>query len=278
MASLNRLNEIFNAKVFIKEIENPIKTSAKGDILVKNLVFSYPGSDETVLHDINLVIPKGHTLGIIGKTGSGKSTLVNLLTRMYNIPNEKITFDGIDINHFDLKVFRDSFGFVPQDNFLFNASVSNNIRFFKEIFSEEDVINAAKDSCIYESIMNFPEGLDTVIGERGVNISGGQKQRISIARALIEDPEILILDDALSAVDTITEKQILKNIKRLRKNKTSIIIAHRISAVIEADDIIVLDRGKIAESGTHEELIEKGGLYYGIYKSQFQGKYNECRN
>lgn len=271
MASFNRLNEIFNTKVFIKEVENPINNPPEGDIKVSNLTFSYPNSEEVVLNDINLVIPKGHTLGIVGKTGSGKSTLVKLLARMYNIPNGKIFSDGIDINDFELKSFRDSFGFVPQENFLFNASISENVKFFKDIYSEEDVVKATKDSCIYDSIMKFSKGLDTVIGERGVNLSGGQKQRISIARALIKNPEVLILDDALSAVDTITEKQILSNLKSLRKDKTSIIIAHRISAVMEADEIIVLDKGRILERGNHKELVEKGGVYCGIYRSQFQG-------
>ncbi len=275
MASLNRLNEIFNVNIDIKEAENSIKTSPKGDIEIKNLFFSYPGSRETVLSDINLRIPKGHTLGIIGKTGSGKSTLVNLLLKMYNVQSGKIFFNKRDINDYALETLRNSFGFIPQDNFLFNASISNNIKFFKQIYSEDEVINAAKNSCIFESIKSFPNDFNTILGERGVNISGGQKQRISIARALIKNPEILILDDALSAVDTITETQILENIKRVRGNKTSIIIAHRISAVIESDEIIVLDKGKILERGTHLELLEKGGLYYEIYKAQFHQEDNE---
>lgn len=269
MASLNRLNEIFNANVDIKEAENSIKTPIKGDIEIKNLVYSYSNSEETVLSNINLIIPKGHTLGIIGKTGSGKSTLANLLLKMYNVPSGKIFFNGIDINEYELKALRDSFGFVPQDNFLFNASISNNIKFFKKTYLDEEVIDAAKNSCIFESIMELTDGFNTILGERGVNISGGQKQRISMARALIRDPEILILDDALSAVDTITEREILKNLKRVRQDKTSIIIAHRISAIMEADEIIVLDKGIIFEQGTHLELLEKGGLYYEIYKSQF---------
>jgi len=274
MASLNRLNEIFDAEVEIKGKENSIKTSLKGDIQIKNLTFSYPGSKEMVLDDINLSITKGHTLGIIGKTGSGKSTLVNLLLRMYNVQNDTILFNGIDINDYNPKTLRDGFGFVPQDNFLFKASISDNIKFFKKTYSEEEVIKAAKNSCIYESIMNFSDNFNTILGERGINISGGQKQRISIARALIKNPEILILDDSLSAVDTITESQILKNIKKARKDKTSIIVAHRISQVLEADEIIVMDKGKISERGTHFELIEKGGLYYDIYKSQFNGEEN----
>lgn len=274
MASLNRLNEIFDTEIEIKGNENSIKTFLKGNIEIKNLSFSYPGSKETVLKDINLNIPKGHTLGIIGKTGSGKSTLVNLLLRMYNVENGMIFFDGIDINDYNPKILRDDFGFVPQDNFLFKASIADNIKFFKEIYSDEEVTEATKNSCIYESIMDFPEDFKTILGERGVNISGGQKQRISIARALIKNPEILVLDDSLSAVDTITEAQILKNIKKMRKNKTSIIVAHRISQVLEADEIIVIDKGKISERGNHLELIEKGGLYYGIYKSQFNGEEN----
>jgi ATP-binding cassette subfamily B multidrug efflux pump len=274
MASLNRLNEIFDTEVEIKGKENSVKTSLKGDIQIKNLTFSYPGSKEIVLDNINLSIPKGHTLGIIGKTGSGKSTLVNLLLRMYNIQNGTILFDGIDLNDYNPKILRDGFGFAPQDNFLFKASISDNIKFFKITYSDEEVMEAAKNSCIFESIMDFPDNFKTILGERGVNISGGQKQRISIARALIKNPEILILDDSLSAVDTITEAQILKNIKRARKDKTSIIVAHRISQVLEADEIIVMDKGKISERGTHLELIEKGGLYYDIYKSQFNGEEN----
>jgi len=194
---------------------------------------------------------------------------------MYNIEPGRIFFDGIDINDFQLKALRDSFGFVPQDNFLFNASIANNIKFFNGIYSEEEVIDAAKNSCIFESIMGLTKGFNTILGERGVNISGGQKQRISIARALVKNPEILILDDALSSVDTITERKILENLQRVRKDKTSVIIAHRISAVIEADEIIVLDNGKIFERGTHLELLEKGGLYYDIYKSQFHEEDNE---
>jgi ATP-binding cassette subfamily B multidrug efflux pump len=275
MASLNRLNEIFNTDINIKEIKECIKTKVKGDIEIKNLTFSYPESKENALININLVVPKGHTLGIIGKTGSGKSTLVNLLLRMYNVPQEKIFLGGIDINDYELKTLRESFGFVPQDNFLFNASISDNIKFFKDIYSFEEVEEATQNSCIYESVMEFPNEFSTIIGERGVNISGGQKQRVSISRALVKDPEILILDDALSAVDTITETKILENLRKIRQGKTSIIIAHRISAVIEADEIIVFDNGQIIERGTHLELLEKGGVYYDIYRSQFHEEDNE---
>lgn len=274
MASLNRLNEIFDTENEIKEIENNIKTFISGNIEIKKLFFSYPQASENALEDINLTIRKGSTLGIVGKTGAGKSTLVNLLLRMHNVQTGMIFFDGIDINNYNIKKLRNSFGFVSQDNFLFKASIEDNIKFFKDIYSQEEVIEAAKNSCIYESIMEFSENFKTILGERGVNISGGQKQRISIARALIKNPEILVLDDSLSAVDTITETEILKNIKKVRKDKTTIIIANRISQVLEADEIIVIDKGKICEKGSHLELIEKGGLYYDIYKSQFNGGEN----
>lgn len=271
MASLNRLNEIFNVKPDIQDGIAMIKDPINGPIEIKNLSFSYPGSTDTVLSDINLTIPKGYTIGIIGKTGSGKTTLVNLLLKMYNVESGKIFLGGTDINDYQLNALRDNFGLIPQDNFLFHSLITNNIKFFNDTFTDEDVIKATQDSCIYESIMGFPKGFDTILGERGVNLSGGQKQRISIARALIKNPEILILDDALCAVDTITEAQILENIKRVRDNKSSIIIAHRISAVKDANIIIVLDKGAIVEKGTHSELIEKGGLYYEIYRSQFNG-------
>lgn len=278
MASLNRLNEIFDAEIDIKEIEDCVRSSIDGDVEIKDLSFNYPGAEEAVLKDINISIPKGHTLGIVGKTGSGKSTLVNLLLRMYNVPRGKIYFDGVDINDYELKSLRDSFGFVPQDNFLFKASVSDNIKFFKQIYEDEEVIDATKNSCIFDSVMSLNDDFNTVLGERGVNISGGQKQRISISRALIKNPDILILDDSLSAVDTITETKILQNLRRLRGNKTSIIIAHRMSAVMEADEIIVLDEGRIVERGTHSELLEKEGIYYDIYKSQFHEEDNEFGN
>lgn len=268
MASLNRLNEIFSVTPQAEEENDLVENPMKGSIQIRNLSFSYPGSEELVLSNINLNIPQGSTLGIIGRTGSGKSTLVNLLLRMFNVERGEIFIDEIDINDYRLSTLRDSFGFVPQDNFLFSDSICNNIKFFKDIYSNELVIGAAKNSCIYESIMSFENEFNTILGEKGVNISGGQKQRISIARALIKDPKILILDDALSAVDTITEAKILRNLRKIRKNNTSIIIAHRISTVMHADEIIVIDKGRILERGTHMELLQKGGLYYDISKTQ----------
>lgn len=272
MASYKRLNEIFNVRPEIEDGFKMVEKTIEGSIVIKNLNFKYPGSDENVLERINLTVPKGHTLGIVGKTGAGKSTLINLLTKLYNVKEGTIFIDGIDINDYSLKTLREGFGYVPQDNFLFSASIKDNITFFKDGYSYKEIEYAAENSCILNTIKSFPDGLDTILGERGVNISGGQKQRISIARAIIKNPAVLVLDDSLSAVDTITEVQILKNFKRIRKNKTAIIISHRISAVENADEIIVLDNGCIMEKGTHEELLEKGGIYYELYTEQQNGR------
>lgn len=268
MASLKRLNEIFDSNAEVKDGDAMVKTPIEGEVEFKDLTFSYPGTSEKALKNINIKIPKGHTLGIVGKTGSGKSTLANLLLKLYNVDKNKIFIDGIDINDYSLNTLRKAFGYVPQDNFLFSASIKDNIKFFKDIYSDKEVENAAKLSCIYDNITNFEHGFNTVLEERGVNLSGGQKQRVSIARAIIKNPPILILDDSLSAVDTITQAKILNNFQSIRKGKTAVIISHRISAVEDADEIIVLDHGKIKERGTHGELLQKGELYYEIYSEQ----------
>ena len=270
IASLKRLNEIFDEKPEIKDGEKMINTPIKGEIQIRDLSFSYPNSTDEKLNRINIITPKGHTLGIVGRTGSGKTTLVSLLLKLYNVDRNKIIIDGVDINDYTLDTLREGFGYVPQEDFLFSASIKDNIRFFKDIYSDEDVESAAKVSCIYDSIQGLPEGFNTMLGERGVNLSGGQKQRISIARAVIKDPAVLILDDSLSAVDTITEEKIINNLRNIRKDKTTIIIAHRLSAVEEADEIIVLDDGKIMERGDNEELLKKRGLYHEIYMEQFK--------
>ena len=269
MASLKRLNEIFEEKPEITDGIDMISSPIKGNIEFKDLTFSYNDSSDKAINNINLEIKCGSTVGVIGETGSGKSTLLNLLLKLYNVPDGKIFLDGTDINSYCLEAIRKSFAYVPQDNFLFSASVEDNIKFFKDSFSHEEVIKAAKASCIYDSITKLPEGFNTILGERGVNLSGGQKQRISIARALIKNSPVLILDDSLCAVDTITEENIIKNINNMRNNKTNIIIAHRISAVENADQIIVLKHGEIIEIGTHKELMEKGGQYYEIYVEQY---------
>ncbi|MBZ9687662.1 ABC transporter ATP-binding protein/permease [Clostridium estertheticum] len=272
IASIKRLDEILNVKPKIQDGAKMISTAIDGEIEFKNLSFSYSNFNKKALQNISLKIPKGYTIGITGKTGSGKTTLVSLLLKLYVSSPEEIFIDSVDINDYCLETLRSSIGYVPQDNFLFSASIKENIKFFKDIYTDEEVEKAAKISSIYESIIGFPMGFDTVLGERGVNLSGGEKQRISIARAIIRDPSILILDDSLSAVDTITESKLLKNIKKWRFGKTTLIVAHRISTIKHADFIIVLDDGRICENGTHDELIKKGGLYYETYKSQHENQ------
>ena len=268
IASMKRLDEIFNVIPKIESGEKMIKRTIEGEIEFNNLSFSYSNSDKKALENIKFKIPKGYTIGILGKTASGKTTISNLLLKLYTSPRDEIFIDSVDINDYSLDTLRGSIGYVPQDNFLFSASIKENIKFFKPKFTDEDVVKASKLSSIYESIMKLPNGFDTILGERGVNLSGGEKQRISIARAIIGNPPILVLDDSLSAVDNITESTILKNIQKLRDGKTTIVIAHRISTIKHANFIIVLDAGKISEMGTHSELIDKGGIYYETYKSQ----------
>jgi ATP-binding cassette subfamily B protein len=271
-ASLDRLNGILDIKPQIED-NGTVKTfPSSGSVKIQDLSFTYPGTQKKTLDDINIEIPEGHTLGIIGKTGSGKSTLANLLLKTFNVEDNKIFIGDTDINELKLNTLRGGFGYVPQDNFLFKASIIDNISFFEATYSDTDIEEAAKHSCIYQDIIMMPDGFETKVGERGVNLSGGQKQRISIARALVRNPEILILDDALSAVDTVTETKILHNLQEVRKGKTTIVIASRISTIMEADEIIVFDKGRICERGTHEQLLGKGGLYREIYDYQFSNE------
>ncbi|OPX44985.1 putative multidrug resistance ABC transporter ATP-binding/permease protein YheI [Ruminiclostridium hungatei] len=268
LVSLQRLQEILNTPPDIVDQENAIKERIDGNIEFKNLTFYYPGMKKPALEGINLKIENGKTIGIVGKTGSGKTTLANLLLKLYNTGSGQLFLDNQDINDYSIDAVRNSFSFVPQDTFLFSTSIKENIASFKNIYTDDEIEEATKFSSIYESITGFTDGFDTILGERGVNLSGGQKQRISIARAIIRNPSVLILDDSLSAVDTITEKNILDSFKQQRRGKTTLIISHRVSAVSGSDEIIVLHGGKIKESGTHEELINKEGLYYEIYTEQ----------
>ena len=270
MASLGRLNDILRVPSRLRDTGRVSRLPEDYAIRIRDLSFAYPGAAEESLRHISLTVPRGHSLGIVGRTGSGKSTLCSLLLKLYNVEDGKIRFGGTDINGLRLTALRDAFGFVPQDSFLFHATVADNIRFFRTEYSDAAVRQAARDSCIDQSIRQLPQGYDTVLGERGVNLSGGQKQRIAIARALVRDPEILVLDDALSAVDTVTESAILKNLRRVRQGKTTILIASRISAVMQSDEIVVLDRGEIRQRGTHEQLLQERGLYREIYDYQFQ--------
>ncbi len=246
----------------VKEMER-----LKGDLKISNLNFSYPDGT-AVLEDINLELPRGNTLAIIGRTGSGKSTLANLLVRLYDPPPGRILIDGTDINQVPLEVLRRDIGYVPQDVFLFSTTLHENIAFADETFSREQVEEAARLALIYDNIMEFPGKFDTLSGERGVTLSGGQKQRMTIARALIKNPALLILDDCLSAVDTDTEEKILKGLRRFMAGRSSIIISHRVSTVQDADEIIVMDQGRIVERGTHEELLKADGLYRQLHHKQ----------
>ncbi|WP_432665854.1 ABC transporter ATP-binding protein [Wukongibacter baidiensis] len=268
-ASLDRIEdildeepEVFDGKdvVILKKLEGSIK--------INNLSFKYPDSEENALENINLNINKGQTLGIIGRTGSGKTTLVNLLLRIYNVSNERIVIDGNDLMKIPLKTLRENIAYVPQDNFLFSDTISRNIAFADSDIDMDRISRYAETASVHDNIIEFKDGYETVIGERGITLSGGQKQRVSIARALIKESPILILDDAVSAVDTDTEEKILSSLKRERKNKTTVIIAHRISTIKDCDHIIFLDEGKIVEEGTHEELMNLNGQYSSIAKKQ----------
>jgi ATP-binding cassette subfamily B multidrug efflux pump len=267
-ASLERIEKILKQKPEIFDVNANKAATLKGDIVIKDLSFTYKTMDKPALTNISLTVKEGQTLGIVGRTGSSKSTLVNLLLRLYNVEEGKIFINNEDINRIPLSTLRENIGFVSQDSFLFSNILSENINLAFEELDMDKIIQSTKDADIYDNIMDFPMGFETMVGERGVTLSGGQKQRTSIARALIKNPGILILDDCLSAVDAKTEVKILKNLKMIMKEKTSIIISHRISAVKDADIIIVLEEGEIIQRGSHEELIHEIGIYKDIYEKQ----------
>ena len=268
-ASIHRVQEIFDSK---PEVADTDKTESvdeiKGEITFNHLSFIHRGHSEPTLEDINLHVPAGTTLAIIGRTGNGKSTLVNLLLHLYNTKPGMLLIDGKDINTIPLKTLRENIGYVPQDNFLFSDTLKSNIAFGAEDEDMGAIISATRAACIHENIVQFPDGYETIVGERGVTLSGGQKQRSSIARALMKNAPILILDDALSAVDTDTEEHILHNLKKNRAGKTTILIAHRISTIQNADIIMVLENGTAAEIGNHASLMEQHGIYYDMFEKQ----------
>lgn len=270
-ASIRRVRDVLEEKPEIfddPELVNEKLDRLSGNIKFNHLTFIHRGHSEPTLEDINLDIKAGTTLAIIGRTGNGKSTLVNLLLHLYNTKPGMITFDGRDINDISLKTLRTNIAYVPQDNFLFSDTLKSNIAFGVEEIDMEDVMKATKAACIHENIVEFPDGYETIVGERGVTLSGGQKQRSSIARALMKDAPILILDDSLSAVDTDTEEKILENLKVNRVGKTTILIAHRISTIQNADVIMVLEDGKAVEVGNHDSLMELNGIYRDMFDKQ----------
>ena len=271
-ASQKRINEFLKIEPQIKN--NSIENTAaiEGEIEFKNVTFTYEDTNITALQNISFKVKKGETLAILGKTGSGKSSILSLITRMYDIKQGAITIDGKKIDEVHLYDLRNSIGIVPQDAFLFSDTIKNNIKFGKENATDDEVFDAAKKAVVHDNIVNFSKQYETILGERGITLSGGQKQRVSIARAIIKDPKILLFDDCLSAVDTETEEQILNNLLEISKDKTTIIVSHRVSSAKNADKIIIIDEGLIIQEGSHNQLINQEGYYAELYTKQLSEK------
>jgi len=270
-ASQKRINEFLKIE---PEVKNKTSESSiiHGEIEFKNVTYNYEDTKITALKNISFKVKKGETFAILGKTGSGKSSILSLITRMYDCKKGVITIDGKNIDEVNLYDLRNSIGIVPQDAFLFSDTIKNNIKFGKENATDEEVMNAAKKAVVHDNIMNFSKQYETVLGERGISLSGGQKQRVSIARAIIKNPQILLFDDCLSAVDTETEEQILNNILEICKDKTTIIVSHRVSSAKNADKIIVIEEGEIIQEGSHNQLINQEGYYAELYVKQLSEK------
>ena len=270
-ASQRRINEFLEEKNTLLSTKNQI-TELTGNIVFKNVGFVYPDSGIRALNDISFEIKPGEALAVIGTTGSGKSTLANLICRMYDVNSGTILIDGEDIRAYQIASLRGQIGYVPQDVFLFSDTIYNNIAFANQDMDREAVFQAARDADLTDNIEGFRDGFDTKLGERGITLSGGQKQRVSIARAIARQPKILILDDALSAVDTKTENSILQAMEKIMKGRTTVIISHRVSSAKLADKIIVLDDGRMVEQGTHEVLMTLNGVYKELYDKQTQAE------
>ena len=270
-ASQKRINEFLK---IVPEIQNknPNHSVIDGSISFENVSYIYEDTNIKALENISFSVKKGHTLAILGKTGSGKSTIISLISRLYDVAEGQITIDGEEISQVNLFDLRNSIGIVPQDAFLFSDSIKNNIKFGKEEATDEEVEQAAKSADVHDNIIDFNKQYETILGERGITLSGGQKQRVSIARAIIKNPKILLLDDCLSAVDTETEEAILNNLQEICKDKTTIIVSHRVSSAKNADQIIILDEGRIVEQGSHNQLINQEGYYAALYMKQLSEK------
>ncbi len=266
-ASLGRLQDVFNAKPTVADPIDPVLTPIAGAVEFRNVAFAY--GQAVVLRDISFKVPAGGSLAIVGPTGSGKSSLVNLIPRLFDAQQGEILIDGVDVRRYPLPMLRRAVGYVPQETFLFSVPLRENVGFGRDrALTDAELHWAGEVSQLGKDVEDFPARYDTMIGERGVTLSGGQKQRTAIARAVAKDPRVLILDDALSAVDTYTEAEILKRLRGVMRERTSIVVAHRISTVKDADEILVLDDGRVAERGTHRELLERNGLYAAMYRRQ----------